>query len=154
VAAAYCSPDAYDGAYADLISRARAPDPGDEEIRAFTAELRQALADPGLPPGELFHGVGYGEGSDEAFLRRLWQDLYGDQPSSGGLPEAAPAERADPGTPGQEAGHPRVLDMAYYEDLAGRLYGLLIAVEDRLGPAARASMSLRSWSASAAPPPS
>ena len=55
VAAIYCSPDAYDGAYADLISRARAPEPDDEEIRAFTAELRQALADPGhLPGDELF----------------------------------------------------------------------------------------------------
>ena len=39
VAATYCSPDAYDGAYDDLISRARAPDPDDEEIRAFKAEL-------------------------------------------------------------------------------------------------------------------
>jgi hypothetical protein len=29
VAATYCSPDAYDGAYEDLISRARAPDPDD-----------------------------------------------------------------------------------------------------------------------------
>lgn len=78
VAAAYCSPDAYDGAYADLITRARAPDPGDEEIRAFTAELRQALADPGqLPGGELSAAVEYAEGSDEAFLRRLRQDLRG-----------------------------------------------------------------------------
>jgi hypothetical protein len=78
VAAAYCSPDAYDGAYADLISRARAPDPGDAEILAFAAEVRQALADPGqLPGGELSAAVEYGEGSDEAFLRRLWQDLSG-----------------------------------------------------------------------------
>jgi hypothetical protein len=78
VAAAYCSPDAYDGAYADLITRARAPDPGDEEIRAFTAELRQALADPGqLPGGELSAAMEYAEGSDEAFLRRLRHDLSG-----------------------------------------------------------------------------
>ena len=78
VAAAYCSPDAYDGACADLISRARAPGPGDEEIRAVTAEVRQALADPGLlPAGELSAAVEYGEGSDEAFLRRLWHDLDG-----------------------------------------------------------------------------
>jgi hypothetical protein len=78
VAAAYCSPDAYDGAYADLASRARAPDPGDAEIRTSTAELRQALADPGqLPGGELSAAVEYAEGSDEAFLRRLRQDLRG-----------------------------------------------------------------------------
>ncbi len=130
VAATYCSPDAYNGAYHDLISRARAPDPGDEEIRAFTAELRQALADPGqLPGGELFDAVDYGDGSDEAFLRRLWHDLYGDHPCSGGLPDPAPADHADPG---QEASHHRAVDAACYEDLAGRLYGLLIGIEDRL----------------------
>lgn len=74
VAAAYCSPDAYDGAYTHLISRARASGSGDEEIRVFTAELRRALADPGLlPGGELSAAAEY----DEAFLRRLWHDLDG-----------------------------------------------------------------------------
>ena len=81
VAATYCSPDACDGDYDDLISRAREPDPDDEEIRVFKAELRQALADPGQPPGdELSAAVEYGHGGDEAFLRRLWHDLYGEQP--------------------------------------------------------------------------
>ena len=121
VAATYCGPAADDGAYEDLMSRARAPDPGDAEIRAFTAELQQALADPGQLPGdELFVAVDYGDGSDEAFLRRLWRDLYGGQPHSGGLPDPAPADHADPHTPGQEANQHRALDAAYYEDLAGR----------------------------------
>jgi hypothetical protein len=84
VAATYCSPDACDGDYENLISRARKSDPDDEEIRAFTAELRQALADPGqLPAGELSAAVEYDDGSDEAFSLRLWHDLYGDQPSTG-----------------------------------------------------------------------
>ena len=110
LAATYCSPAAYD----DLIGRARAPDPGDEGIRAFNAELQQALADPGqLPTDELFDAVYYGDDSDEAFLRRLWHDLYDDQPGAG----------ADP--------H-HTLDTTYYEDLAGRLYGLLIGLDDRL----------------------
>jgi hypothetical protein len=61
----------------------------------------------------LFDAVYYGDDSDEAFLRRLWHDLYDDQPGAG----------ADP--------H-RALDTAYYEDLAGRLYGLLIGLDDRL----------------------
>ncbi len=114
VAATYFTPEAYDGAHDDLISRARAPEPDDEEIRAFTAELQQALAAPGQRPGdELFAAVDYGDGSDEAFLRRLWRDLYGDQP-------------------GAQASPHRALDTAYYEDLAGRLYGLLIGLEDRL----------------------
>ena len=70
VAATYCSPEAYDGAYDDLISRAGAPEP-DEEIRALKAELQLALAGPGQLPGdELSGAVDYGNGSDEAFLRR------------------------------------------------------------------------------------
>ena len=114
VAATYCGPDAYDGAYDDLINRARAPEPDDEEIGAFKAELEQALADPGQLPGdELSRAVEYDDGSDEAFLQRLWHDLYGDRPAT----EASPS---------------RVLDSAYYEDLAGRLYGLLIGLDDRL----------------------
>jgi hypothetical protein len=133
VAATYCSPEAYDGAYADLISRAQAPDPGDDEIRVFTAELQQALADPGQLPGdELSDAVEYGDGSDEAFLRRLSHDLYGAGPCPDGLAGRPPANRADPGMPGAAAGQHRVLDAAYYEDLAGRLYGLLIGLEDRL----------------------
>ncbi len=111
VATTYCGPDAYDGAYDDLINRARAPDPGDEEIGAFKAELQKALTDPSQLPGdELSHAVEYGDGSDEAFLRRLWHDLYGEQPDT-------------------EASNDRA---AYYEDLAGRLYGLLIGLDDRL----------------------
>ncbi len=105
VAATYCSPDAYD----DLIIRARAPEPGDEEIAAFKAELQQALTDPSrLPGAELSHAVDYDDGSDEAFLRRLWHDLYGEQPDTAASHDGAP-------------------DTDYYEDLAGRLYGLLIA---------------------------
>ena len=54
VAATYCTPEAYDSAYDDLIGRARAPEPDDEEIRALKVELQHALADPGqLPADEL-----------------------------------------------------------------------------------------------------
>ena len=91
-----------------------APKPDDEEIGAFKAELEQALADPSQLPGdELSHAVEYGDSSDEAFLRRLWHDLYGELPDT-------------------EASHNRVLGSAYYEGLAGRLYGLLIGLDDRL----------------------
>jgi hypothetical protein len=77
VAATYCSPDAYDGAYDDLVSRARTPEAGDGEMRVFKAELRQGLADPSqLPDDELSEAVQYDDGSDEKFLRRLWHDLY------------------------------------------------------------------------------
>jgi hypothetical protein len=81
VAATYCSPDAYNDAYEDLISRARSPRPDDDEMRRFKSELRQALADPSqLPDGELDDAVEYDDGSDEQFLRRVWRDLYGDEP--------------------------------------------------------------------------
>jgi hypothetical protein len=114
----------------ETLGRARAPEPSDVEIGAFKAELQQALADAGQLPGdELFDAVDYGQGSDEAFLRRLWHDLYGDQPCSS---DPAPADRTDLGAPGQEASDHRGLDAAYYENLAGRLYGLLIGLEDRL----------------------
>ena len=100
VAATYCSPGAYD----DLISRARAPEPDDKEIRAFTPEMQQALADPGQLPGdELFHAVDYGDGSDEAFLRRLWYDLYSGQPGAGASRhraiDAGVLRRPDPSRP-------------------------------------------------------
>jgi len=82
VAATYCHPEAYDGAYEALIMRVRSAAPEDEEIRVFRDELHDALADPGrLPDNELSKAVEYDDGSSEAFLRRLWRDLYGDEPA-------------------------------------------------------------------------
>jgi hypothetical protein len=53
-------------------------------MRVFKAELRRALADPSqLPAGELDEAVEYDDGSDEKFLRRLWHDLYGNEPIAG-----------------------------------------------------------------------
>lgn len=79
VATTYCSPDADDDAYDALKRRARRDN--DDEMRVFKAELREALADPGKLPGdELSESVEFSDGSDEAFLRRLWRDLYGDEP--------------------------------------------------------------------------
>ena len=68
----------------DLVSRARSPQPGHDEIGVFKAELEDALASPGqLPGGELSDAAGDGDGSDEAFLRRLWHDLYPGEPIPG-----------------------------------------------------------------------
>ena len=50
VAATYCGMDAYNGAYEDLLSRARSPEADDDEIHALKAELKQELADrPSCP---------------------------------------------------------------------------------------------------------
>jgi hypothetical protein len=60
------------------------PRKDDQQRRVFKAELRRALADPSRPPaGELDDAVEYNDGSDEKFLRRLWHDLYGDEPIPG-----------------------------------------------------------------------
>jgi hypothetical protein len=52
-----------------------------DKAQVFKSELRQALRDPARLPGdELFESVEYVNGSDEAFLRWLWHELYGDEP--------------------------------------------------------------------------
>ena len=82
VVATYCSPDADAEDYERLKRLASRQD--DPRMAAFKAELRQALTDPGqLPEGELEDAVEYHEESDEQFLRRLWRDLYGDEPPAG-----------------------------------------------------------------------
>jgi hypothetical protein len=84
VAGTYCHPEAYDDGYADLVSRAQSPQAGDDEIGVLTAELRDALAGPGQLPGdELCDAVEDSDGSDEAFLRRLWRDLFPGEPVPG-----------------------------------------------------------------------
>jgi hypothetical protein len=77
VATTYLHPENYD--LKSLKQLARRED--DEEMRVFKSELREALRDPSqLPDDELWKSVEYGDGSDEAFLRRLWHELYGDEP--------------------------------------------------------------------------
>lgn len=77
IATTYLDPENYD---IDSLKRlARRED--DQEMRVFKTELREALMDPSQLPGdELFDSVEYSDGSDEAFLRRLWRELYGDEP--------------------------------------------------------------------------
>lgn len=77
VATTYLHPEHYD--LDSLKSLAKYED--DEEMRIFKSELREAVRDPSQLPGdELFESVEYDNGSDGAFLRRLWHDLYGDEP--------------------------------------------------------------------------
>jgi hypothetical protein len=57
-----------------------------DEVRVFKSELRRALRDPALLPGdELSEFVQYDNGSDEAFLCWLWHELYGDEPSGASI---------------------------------------------------------------------
>jgi hypothetical protein len=77
VATTYLNPENY---HLESLQRL-AKREGDEEMQVFKSELREALMDPSQLPGdELFESVEYDDGSDEAFLSRLWHDLYGDEP--------------------------------------------------------------------------
>jgi hypothetical protein len=76
VATTYLDPENYD--LEELVSLARRED--DEEMQVFKFQLREAVKDPSkLPGNELSASVHYEDGSPQAFLRRLWHDLYGDE---------------------------------------------------------------------------
>ena len=80
VATTYLDPENYDlGSLKTLAMRE-----DDQEMRVFKSELREAIRDPRQLPGdELFESVedsDGSDGSDEAFLRRLWRQLFGDEP--------------------------------------------------------------------------
>jgi hypothetical protein len=76
VATTYLDPENYD--LEELVSLARRED--DEEMQVFKSQLREAVKDPSkLPGNELSASVHYEDGSPEAFLSRLWHDLYGDE---------------------------------------------------------------------------
>jgi hypothetical protein len=78
VATTYLDPENYD--LDELKALVKRDDL--DEIRVFKSDLREALRNPGRLPGdELFESVEYEHGSDEAFLRWLWHELYGDEPS-------------------------------------------------------------------------
>ena len=64
----------------DLAEWARHRDTG--EAARFKDEFRRLLSGEldQLPKGALGTAAEYEDGSDEAFLRRLWREIYGDEP--------------------------------------------------------------------------
>lgn len=53
-------------------------------MRVFKQELREVVRDPGvLPKGALAEAAEYEDGSERAFLDRLWRELYGDEAVGG-----------------------------------------------------------------------
>ncbi len=77
IAASYLHPETDEPE--SLKRRAQRDD--DQEMQVFKAELREAIQHPDqVPRAELSKNVQYEDGSTEAFLRRLWTDLYGDEP--------------------------------------------------------------------------
>ncbi|WP_328988812.1 hypothetical protein OG394_21540 [Kribbella sp. NBC_01245] len=77
----YCHPEADDDAYAALIRRA-ATRADDAEMVTFRGELVRLLEGDreGLRPEALSTAAEYPGGNDDAFLERLWRDLYPDEP--------------------------------------------------------------------------
>jgi hypothetical protein len=80
----YLHPESsYDvGDLAKWLRQARPP----EKATRFKDELRQLLSGgvSKLPEHALFTAAEFDDGSDEAFLRRLWHELYGDEPVQSG----------------------------------------------------------------------
>jgi hypothetical protein len=68
----------------DLAEWLRDTDPPEDAVR-FKEEFQRLLAgdQDQLPKGALGTAAEFDDGSDEAFLRRLWHELYGDEPVSG-----------------------------------------------------------------------
>jgi hypothetical protein len=76
VAANYLDPENYDLDSLKILAKRE----GQPRMQIFKSELREAVKDPSQLPGdELSRSVQYEDGSPEAFLRRLWHDLYGDE---------------------------------------------------------------------------
>jgi len=76
IATTYLDPENYNPEALERLARQE----GDQEMRVFKSELREAVKDPSQLPGdELSRSVQYEDGSPEAFLHRLWRDLYGDE---------------------------------------------------------------------------
>ena len=82
----YLHPEsAYD--VGDLAEWLREGEPQEEIIR-FKNEFRRLLSGDldKLPDYALFTAAEFDDGSDEVFLRRLWHELYGDEPVEAGKP--------------------------------------------------------------------
>jgi hypothetical protein len=83
---AYCHPES-GGDGQELADWVRRPGPSEKADR-FKDEFRRLLSGElnTLPEYALFTAAEYEDGSDEAFLRRLWQELYGDEPVTPATP--------------------------------------------------------------------
>lgn len=81
----YCHPEVINDAYDELINAARNAS-NHPRIVEFKQQFQIALLDPGeIPHPEALYQAGqFDDGTDQRFLRRLWRDLYPDEPVPGG----------------------------------------------------------------------
>jgi len=79
----YLHPEVYNDAIEDLRHLTRRPDDRqDPDTLRFKAELRRVIVGDtdGLPDGALSEAAEYDDGSQDAFARRLWLELFPDDP--------------------------------------------------------------------------
>lgn len=91
VIATYCHPEVLENdesPYDALAAAARdpgpPPSPAFSGLRIFKVELRRALSGEWYPRHDVSRESGHDEGSPDAFLRRVWQVVYPDEPVPGG----------------------------------------------------------------------
>ncbi len=83
----YLHPDSYYPE--DLQEEARQTD--SPTWAKFKSDFREIIADPTvLPEHALFTAAGYEDGTDEAFLARVWREIYGDESPSAEQVQASP----------------------------------------------------------------
>lgn len=85
VIASYCDPNVADsGVYDEFVAAARDPGPpagpAFPDLRVFREELRRALGGEWYPRAAVSQESGHAEGGPDAFLRRLWNDIWPDEP--------------------------------------------------------------------------
>lgn len=86
----YLHPEVYNDAIDDLRYLVGLPEEQqDPDTRRFKAELRLVILGQtdGLPPGALSEAAEYDDGDQDAYVRRLWRELFPGEP----LPDRAPA---------------------------------------------------------------
>lgn len=105
VATTYLHPEADE---LELLQERAKDNDDDSEMRVFKDELRQAITHPDqVPRYELSSHVQYDDGSPGKFLRRLWRDLYGDEPVPGPRAGLSPGAAAKPEAASGRAGRLR-----------------------------------------------
>ena len=79
----YLHPEVYNDAIDDLRYLLRQPEERqDPDTRRFKAELRMVILGQteGLAPGALSEAAEYDDGDQDAFVRRLWRELFPNEP--------------------------------------------------------------------------
>ena len=85
IVAAYCHPENMDWPGLHDLVNDPAKYNAEDDVRRFKRELHELLTDPDkIPRAALSDAADFGDGTEERFLKRLWRELYPDEPVPGG----------------------------------------------------------------------